>query len=105
MQKSLSTKVYMGVNVASSIDNLSRQDITFLSTLQWNYFIVENAKNWHFITNINGHALQYACILYISKKTYARYLKCQNKLEVYQMNVETIKRETNNIKRGKKKDK
>jgi hypothetical protein len=68
MQKSLSIEFYMGVNIASSIDNLSCQDITFFSTLQWNYFIVGKAKKWHFITNINGHALQYACIFYISKK-------------------------------------
>ncbi len=42
----------MGVNIESSIDNLSCQDMTFFSTLQWNYFLIENTKdmafhNWH----------------------------------------------------------
>jgi len=34
----------MGVNIASSIDNLPCQDITLFSTLQWNYFLVENEQ-------------------------------------------------------------
>jgi hypothetical protein len=73
MQKSLSTEVYMGVNIASSIDNLSYQDITLLRLCNGIIFLLKPQKIWHFITNINGHALQYACIFYISKKTYARY--------------------------------
>jgi hypothetical protein len=53
---------------------------------------LKTQKIWDFITDINGHALQHACIFYISKKTYASYLKFPNKLEVYQMNVEIKKK-------------
>jgi len=64
-------------------------------------FLLKTRKIWHFTNGINGHALQYACVFYVSKKTYAWYLRCQNELEVYQANVEAKKKEGNNIKRKK----
>jgi hypothetical protein len=44
---------------------------------------------------------QYACVFYVSKRTYVGYLRCQKELEVYQVDVEAKNRKTNNIKRKK----
>ncbi len=77
----------------SLVDNFILEYKLFFQPRHGIIFLLKTKKIWHFTNGINGHALLYACVFYVSKKTYAWDLRCQNGLEVYQANVEAKKRE------------
>jgi hypothetical protein len=78
----------MDVNIVGDATFTSGQFVMlgynyFFQPCHGTIFLLKTQEIWHFTNGINGHVLQYACVFYVSKKTYSRYLRCQNELEVY----------------------